>query len=164
MDLTIQHYMIGLIFTYIPMHLFEEARGNFPKWMHEHNYMKQKLSYGFWLAGNVFFFFPLFVIGAIIYEFCGRTFLFAGIGVLLWGIANFCEHLFFTIKDKKVCPGLYTSILFALIAGLGIKKATEMNLNLVDILLAIPVVIMLLVLPIVMQIYVGPKLWKGLID
>lgn len=90
MNITIQHYILGMIFTYIPLHLFEEARGNFPKWMYEHNYMKEKLSYGFWLAGNVFFFLPLLIIGAMFFEFCGRAFLFSGIAVLLWGFVNFC--------------------------------------------------------------------------
>lgn len=164
MDITIQHYILGLIFTYIPLHLFEEARGNFPRWMHEHKYMKERLSYGFWLAGNVFFFFPLLVLGELVFAFFGRQFLFAGVAVLLWGFVNFCEHLFFTIKDRKVCPGLYTGVLFAVIAGLGIREAFKLDLNIFDFLLAIPLVAVFMIVPIVMQMHVGPKLWKGLIE
>lgn len=164
MDITIQHYILALVFTYIPMHLFEEARGNFPQWMQEHNYMKERLSYGYWLAGNVFFFFPLLILGAITFEFGGRNFLFAGMAVFLWGFGNFCEHVFFTIKDKQISPGLYTGILFAIIVALGIKKCTEMPLALYDFLLAIPLTIVFFGLPIVLQKYVGPKLWKNLID
>lgn len=55
-------------------------------------------------------------------------------------------------------------MLFAVITVLGIEKATELNVNVIDFLLAIPVVILLMVLPIIMQMHVGPKLWKGLID
>jgi hypothetical protein len=65
-----------ILFIYIPIHLFEEAIGNWPDWMVKHKYTSVKLSYGHWMAGNIFFYFPLLLTGIILYHFLGDNLIF----------------------------------------------------------------------------------------
>ncbi|MFZ5987909.1 MAG: HXXEE domain-containing protein [Bacillota bacterium] len=161
MDINIQYYVLGIILTYIPFHLFEEAIGNFPKWMFEHRYTPVKKSYGFWMAGNIFFYFPLLIAGALSFHFGGEKFLFAGLAVLIWGILNFLEHLFFTLKDKKVSPGIYSGLLLAVIGVLGINRALADGYNdVLQYVFAVPIAIVFAALPAPLQKYIGNKLWK----
>ena len=37
----------------------------------------------------------------------------------MWGVINFCDHFFYTIKDKKVSPGLFTGVLFLINSIIG---------------------------------------------
>jgi len=42
MNMDIRYFMAMIIITYIPFHFFEEALGNFPKWMYAiSGYLKQ---------------------------------------------------------------------------------------------------------------------------
>ena len=156
------YYVIAIIIIYIPFHLFEEAMGNFPLWMKEHNYMPVKISYGFWMAGNLFFYYPLLLSCTLVCLFTGESFISSGLAVLIWGGLNFCEHLFFTLKDKRISPGFYTSIIFFIICVIGIHRAYQLDL-LTPIIVLFSVIIALIcaVLPAPMQKYLGNALWKN---
>lgn len=123
----IHYLMIAIVLCYIPFHLFEEALGNFPAWMFQHRWMPTQLTYGHWMAGNVFFYYPLLVGGILLYRLGGKRFLWAGTGVLLWGVFNFLEHTIYTIIDSQVSPGFYTGFILLIIAILGIIRLHQMG-------------------------------------
>lgn len=114
-----------LLILYIPFHISEEAAGNFPDWMRRHNWMPDPLSYGHWLASNLFFFYPLLLAAFLLYLFCGIRFL--GGGILIWGIVNCLEHLAYTIRDRKKSPGLFTGLLFAVDSAAGLLCFSKQN-------------------------------------
>lgn len=156
------YYVFAVLIVYIPFHLFEEAMGNFPLWMKEHKYTPIKISYGFWMAGNLFFYYPLLLICAFTYFFTKDSFIFAGLAVLFWGGLNFFEHLFFTIKDRKISPGFFTSIIFLIICTAGVHRAYQLDLiTPVTVLLSVVIAVICAVLPAPMQKYLGNKLWKN---
>jgi len=149
------------LFIYIPMHLLEEAVGNWPEWMARHKYTSVKLSYDHWMAGNIFFFYPLLLIGILLYHFLGTNLIFLGLGVIFWGIINYMEHLIFCFIDKKVTPGFYTSILFFIIGVITIIKIINgKDVNILMIILAIVTSIIYVVLPILLQMSIGEKYFK----
>lgn len=96
---------------YLPFHLFEEAVGDFPKWMYEHKWLPFHMTHGHWMANNVFIYYPMLLISFFLFAFNNKLVCF-GAAILIWGIINFCEHFFYTIKDGKISPGLITGILF----------------------------------------------------
>lgn len=44
-----------------------------------------------------------------------------GVGILIWGIINFGDHFFYTIKDRQVSPGLISGTLFLVNSVLGLR-------------------------------------------
>lgn len=44
-----------------------------------------------------------------------------GVAILIWGIINFGDHFFYTIKDRKVSPGLISGTLFLVNSVLGLR-------------------------------------------
>jgi hypothetical protein len=160
-SLDLIYYVFAIIVVYIPFHLFEEAMGNFPLWMKEHKYMPVKISYGFWMAGNLFFYYPLLLTCSFLYLFAGKSFVFTGLAVLIWGGLNFFEHLFFTLKDRRISPGFFTSIIFLVICVTGVLRAFQLDLTTpVTMLLSFVIAVICAVLPAPMQKYLGNKLWK----
>ncbi len=149
------------LFFYIPLHLLEEALGNWPEWMYKHKYTSSKLSYGHWMAGNIFFFFPLLLSGIILYHFLGNTIFFLGLGVIFWGLLNFFEHFVFTIIDKKTTPGLFSSGLFLVVGIITIFKMVEgKDIGVLAIILAIIMSLVYAGVPILLQMSIGEKLFK----
>lgn len=59
MYLSLREYVLSIVISYIPFHLFKEGSVNFPLWMKEQRYMYKKASYGFCMAGSRFFYCPL---------------------------------------------------------------------------------------------------------
>ena len=53
----ISFILLNLI-IYIPFHLFEEAVGDFPKWMYEHKWLPYHMTHGHWMANNIFIYYP----------------------------------------------------------------------------------------------------------
>lgn len=104
------HILLNLA-IYLPFHLFEEAMGDFPKWMFEHKWLPYHMNHGHWMANNLFIYYPMLVISVFLFAFSEKLTCF-GVGILVWGIINFGDHFFYTIKDKKVSPGLFTGVLF----------------------------------------------------
>ena len=117
--MNIQTFIILNLAIYLPFHLFEEAVCNFPKWMYEHRWLPYHMTHGHWMANNLFIYYPIILVAAVLFLLDER-FACCGIGVLVWGVINFGDHFYYTIRDKKVSPGLITGILFLVnsVAGL----------------------------------------------
>ena len=47
---------------YLPFHLFEEAVGDFPKWMYEHKWLPYHMTHGHWMANNLFIYYPMLLV------------------------------------------------------------------------------------------------------
>lgn len=129
--------IILTLLIYLPFHLFEEAIGDFPKWMYEHKWLPHHMSHGHWMANNIFIYYPFLLIAVSLYLFENKTFLCCGIGVLIWGVINFCDHVFYTIKDRRISPGIITGTLFMINSIVGIKYALTFNPSMVIILISI---------------------------
>ena len=106
---------------YLPFHLFEEAMGDFPKWMYEHKWLPYHMTHGHWMANNLFIYYPMLLISVFLYVFNNQLVCF-GVAILIWGIINFGDHFFCTIKDRKVSPGLISGIFFLVNSILGLKN------------------------------------------
>jgi hypothetical protein len=146
---------------YIPLHLLEEALGNWPEWMVKHKYTSSKLSYGHWMAGNIFFFFPLLLLGIVLYYFVGNRVFFLGLGVIFWGLLNFFEHLIFTIIDKKVNPGLFTGGLFLIVGIVAVLKLAQgKDVDVLSIVLGIIMALVYAGVPILLKMSVGEKYFE----
>ena len=65
----ISFILLNLI-IYIPFHLFEEAVGDFPKWMYEHKWLPYHMTHGHWMANNIFIYYPMLLLAVFIYIFC----------------------------------------------------------------------------------------------
>ena len=102
----ISFILLNLI-IYIPFHLFEEAVGDFPKWMYEHKWLPYHMTHGHWMANNIFIYYPMLLLAVFIYIF-NKSMICFGVAILIWGLINFGDHFFYTIKDKKVSHGLIT--------------------------------------------------------
>ena len=115
----INFILLNLI-IYIPFHLFEEAIGDFPKWMYEHKWLPYHMTHGHWMANNIFIYYPMLLFAVFIYIFSKNMICF-GIAILIWGLINFADHFFYTIKDKKISHGLITGFLFLINSVLGLR-------------------------------------------
>src|SRR5574344_1200266 len=93
--MNITTFIIAHLIIYMPFHLFEEAIGDFPKWMYEHKWLPYHMNHGHWMANNIFIYYPLLLISIALYFFCGIT--SCGIAIIVWGVINFCDHFFYTI-------------------------------------------------------------------
>lgn len=71
--MSISSFIIANIVIYMPFHLFEEAIGNFPKWMYEHKWLPYHMNHGHWMANNIFVYYPLLLISTSLYIFFGMT-------------------------------------------------------------------------------------------
>ncbi len=45
-----------------------------------------------------------------------------GVAILIWGIINFGDHFFYTIKDRKISPGFITGTLFLVNSIFGLRN------------------------------------------
>lgn len=122
LNFNIQYFMVGILIIYIPFHLLEEALGDFPTWMKEHKWIPEKITYGHWMANNLFFYLPLLLIGLIGFHFGGDRLLFLGVGIIVWGLINCFDHIIYTIKDRRISPGLFTGLIFGVISVLALFK------------------------------------------
>ncbi len=115
----IQFVILNLV-VYLPFHLFEEAIGDFPKWMYEHKWLPYHMTHGHWMANNLFIYYPMVLLSTFL-SAVSNNFTCFGVGVLIWGVINFEDHFFYTIKDKKVSPGLITGVLFLINSVFGLR-------------------------------------------
>ncbi len=106
---------------YMPFHLFEEGIGDFPKWMYEHKWLPYHMTHGHWMANNIFLYYPM-LLAAVFLFLANRVFVCFGAGILIWGVINFGDHFFYTLRDKRVSPGLFTGIIFLINSVLGLKN------------------------------------------
>lgn len=121
MKMNITNYIVINIILYMPFHLFEEAIGNFPKWMYEHKWLPFHMTHGHWMANNIFIYYPLLLLSASLFFFENDNFTCFGVAILIWGFINFGDHFFYTVKDRKISPGLFTGILFLINSALGLR-------------------------------------------
>ena len=61
------------------------------------------------MANNLFLYYPMLLISAVLFIISER-FLCFGDGILVWGLINFGDHFFYTIKDRKRSPGLFSGV------------------------------------------------------
>ncbi|HRX16142.1 MAG TPA: hypothetical protein P5123_07500 [Spirochaetota bacterium] len=124
---------ICTILVYTAFHISEEAFGNFPLFMQQ-NWGISNIGYARWLFHNAVFFVPVLVGGLLVYSINEKRMLPFGVGITLWGVINFCEHLFYTIKNSEVSPGTFSSLIFIVLGvlvylklrkteGIGMKTA-----------------------------------------
>ncbi len=113
-------FVILNLAVYLPFHLFEEAIGDFPKWMYEHKWLPYHMTHGHWMANNLFIYYPMVLLSSFLFTL-GKHFACFGVGVLIWGVINFGDHFFYTVKDKKVSPGLITGVVFLINSVFGLK-------------------------------------------
>jgi len=85
-----------------------------------HKWIPETITYGHWMANNIFFYWPLLIVGSIGYQLAGEKALFLGIGILIWGIINSLDHIGYSIIDHKVSPGLFTGFIYLVIAMIGL--------------------------------------------
>ncbi len=114
------NFIIFNLVIYLPFHIFEEGIGDFPKWMYEHKWLPYHMTHGHWMANNLFIYYPMLLISVFLYVFNSKLTCFA-VGILIWGIINFGDHFFYTIKDRKVSPGLISGSLFLVNSVLGLR-------------------------------------------
>ena len=135
--MNIVFYVLLNLAIYMPFHLFEEAIGDFPKWMYEHKWLPHHMSHGHWMANNVFVYYPPLLVSVLLFLVSPSLVCF-GIGILVWGVINFGDHFFYNIKDKKVSPGLITGIIFLINSGLGLRTfILSNNFSVLQLLLGI---------------------------
>lgn len=115
------HFILLTLVIYMPFHLFEEAIGDFPKWMYEHKWLPHHMTHGHWMANNIFIYYPPLLLAAFLF-LINKSLICSGIGILVWGVINFGDHFFYTIKDRKVSPGLITGILFLINSVIGLRN------------------------------------------
>ena len=130
------HIIINLI-IYIPFHLFEEAIGDFPRWMFTHKWLPYHMTHGHWMANNIFIYYPFLLCATALFLLDNSIFLCCGAAILIWGIINFCDHFFYTLKDKKVSPGLLTGGAFLVNSIFGLIQFSKLNPSIGTIILAI---------------------------
>ena len=134
------NFMTLFIFTiivYTTLHVYEEASGNFPRFMIE-NWGVPDIGYGQWLFHNIVLFLPVLLIGLLIFSIDQDRYLPFGVGISIWGIINFLEHLFYTIKNMSFSPGFFSSIIFLLLGILVFFKLQHLKkLSLKFILLSV---------------------------
>ena len=118
--MNMMNFIIFNLVIYLPFHLFEEAIGDFPKWMYEHKWLPYHMTHGHWMANNIFIYYPMLLISVFLYVFDSKLTCF-GVGILIWGIINFGDHFFYTIKDRKVSPGLISGTMFLINSVLGLR-------------------------------------------
>ena len=80
----ISFILLNLI-IYIPFHLFEEAVGDFPKWMYEHKWLPYHMTHGHWMANNIFIYYPMLLLAVFIYIF-NKNMICFGVAILIWGL------------------------------------------------------------------------------
>lgn len=142
------HFVVLNLIIYLPFHLFEEAIGDFSKWMFEHRWLPYHMTHGHWMANNLFIYYPMLLASTFLFLINDR-FTFFGVGILIWGIINFGDHFFYTILDKKVSPGLITGILFLINSILGLRNFfLSNNFSVLHLVLGILIGALLFGLPI----------------
>ena len=114
------YFVLLNVVIYMPLHLFEEAVGDFPKWMFEHKWLPYHMTHGHWMANNIFLYYPM-LLAAVFLFMVNPIFVCFGVGVLIWGVINFGDHCFYTFKDKKVSPGLWTGMVFLINSVMGLR-------------------------------------------
>jgi hypothetical protein len=119
-NIRLEHLILGTLLAYVTLHLLEEWLFGFPAWAEQRwgipDYTVIK-----WLMHNAYF--TLFlVLGYVIYRINKDRFLPLGLGIVIWGLLNFANHLVFTAIFLVYSPGLITGTIFLFIGILALRK------------------------------------------
>ena len=124
-QLKLAHLILLTLLVYVTVHLLEEWWFGFPAWAEARWGIPGYTAFK-WLLHNVYFAFFLGV-GYILYRVNQDRFLFAGLGIIIWGLLNSINHIVFTIIFLEYSPGLFTGLIFAVLAVLAYRRAREMG-------------------------------------
>ena len=117
----LEYLVLGTFLVYVTIHLLEEWLFGFPVWAEQRwgipDYTVIK-----WLMHNAYFIFFL-VLGYIIYRVNIEKFLPLGLGITIWGLLNFANHVVFSLIFLEYSPGLITSLIFLLLGILVLRQA-----------------------------------------
>ena len=120
-SIRLEYLVLGTLLVYVTLHVLEEWLFGFPAWAEQRwgipNYTVIK-----WLMHNAYFAFFL-VLGYVIYRIGKDRFLPLGLGITIWGLLNFANHLVFSVIFLEYSPGLLTSLIFLLLGILALRKA-----------------------------------------
>jgi hypothetical protein len=125
-QIKLEHLIPAALLAYVPLHVIEEGLFGFPAWA-EANWRIPNYSVGKWLLHNVYFVFFL-AVGYVLYRINGKKkFLFAGLGIVIWGLMNcVISHVACTLIFGY-SPGFVTGLIFAAIAVLAFGRVREMG-------------------------------------
>lgn len=118
--LEILHLALIVLVVYTALHIHEEAYLQIPLWMDEN--WGVPITFARWLFHNACFFTPALAAGVLVHSLDQERFLVFGVGVLFWGLLNSLEHIVFTIKTAAVAPGVFSGLLFLMLAIAGLVK------------------------------------------
>ncbi len=124
-QIKLEHLVLGTLLAYVTVHLVEEWWFGFPAWA-EVRWGIPGYTVFKWLLHNVYFAFFL-AAGYVVYRINRDKFLFAGLGIVIWGLLNSINHIVFTIIFLEYSPGLFTGLIFAAFAVLAYRRVREME-------------------------------------
>lgn len=117
------HLILMTMIIYVTVHLIEEGIFGFPAWALNRwgipNYTTLK-----WLIHNIYFI-TFLGIGFFIYRRNKEKYLAVGFGIILWGLMNTLNHVIFSLIYLEYSPGLFTGLLFLVVAHLAFYKLKE---------------------------------------
>jgi len=120
-SIRLEYLVLGTLLVYVTLHLLEEWLFGFPAWAEQRwgipDYTAIK-----WLMHNAYFAFFL-VLGYVVYRISKGRFLPLGLGIAIWGLLNFANHLVFSVIFLEYSPGLITGLIFLLLGILALRKA-----------------------------------------
>ncbi len=112
------------IVIYVVFHITEETLGNFPLFMHQ-NWGIPDIGYARWLYHNVVFFLPVLLLAFMLFLGNEKKFFSFGLAIPFWGVLNFLEHTFYSIKNADISAGFFSSLLFVAVTFLAVYTAKE---------------------------------------
>jgi hypothetical protein len=124
-QIKLAHLILGTLLVYVTVHLLEEWWFGFPAWA-EARWGIPGYTVVKWLLHNVYFA-AFLAAGYILYRINPDRFLFAGLGIVVWGVLNSVNHIAFTIIFLEYSPGLFTGLVFVILAVLAYQRVREMD-------------------------------------
>ena len=120
-SIKLDYLVLGTLLVYVTLHLLEEWLFGFPAWA-EQRWGIPEYTVIKWLMHNAYFTFFL-VLGYIIYRANIEKFLPLGLGISIWGLLNFANHMVFSLIFLEYSPGLFTSLIFLSLGISALRQA-----------------------------------------
>lgn len=124
--------ILSSLIIYLTVHLIEEGIFGFPAWALKRWGIPDYTTFK-WLIHNIYFIVFL-GIGFFIYKRNKEKYLAVGLGIVIWGLMNTLNHVIFSLIYMEYSPGLFTGLLFlilAIIAFLKLKEQDKFSLRLI---------------------------------
>jgi hypothetical protein len=88
----------------------------------------------------------------------GDKFNFMGIGILVWGLINFLDHLIYTILDRKISPGLFTGLIYFIVFLLGLfSLCKSYTPNIMFIIMSVIMGMLYAFVPVLLSVLISKK-------